>query len=72
MELEEKEEKSKTPSKQVPIEAKVTPPLFPSTLSKSKREKEDNGIMEMFRKVEVNIPLIDAIKQVPRYAEFLK
>ncbi|XP_023728286.1 uncharacterized protein LOC111875993 [Lactuca sativa] len=72
MELKKIEEKSKTPSKQVPIEAKVTPPPFPSRLSKSKREKEDNEIMEMFRKVEVNIPLIDAIKQVPRYAKFLK
>ncbi|XP_023743433.3 uncharacterized protein LOC111891605 [Lactuca sativa] len=72
MELEKKEDKSKTPSKQVPIEAKFTPPLFPSRLSKSKREREDNEIMEMFRKVEVNIPLIDAIKQVPRYAKFLK
>ena len=26
----------------------------------------------MFRKVEINIPLLDAIKQVPRYAKFLK
>src|SRR6187200_2502775 len=26
----------------------------------------------MFRKVEVNIPLLDAFKQVPRYAKFLK
>ncbi|KAL7612047.1 hypothetical protein Lser_V15G09316 [Lactuca serriola] len=71
MDLEKEEEKSKTPSKQVPIEAKVTPP-FPTRLSKSKHEREDNEIMEMFRKVEVNIPLIDAIKQVLRYAKFLK
>ncbi|XP_076947180.1 uncharacterized protein LOC143619035 [Bidens hawaiensis] len=28
--------------------------------------------METFRKVEVNIPLLDAIKQVPRYAKFLE
>ena len=28
--------------------------------------------METFRKVEVNIPLLDAIKQIPRYAKFLK
>ncbi|XP_076943750.1 uncharacterized protein LOC143614111 [Bidens hawaiensis] len=28
--------------------------------------------METFRKVEVNIPLLDAIKQVPRHAKFLK
>ncbi|XP_071901075.1 uncharacterized protein [Coffea arabica] len=26
----------------------------------------------MFRKVEINIPLLDVIKQVPRYAKFLK
>ncbi|KAJ9159387.1 hypothetical protein P3X46_024895 [Hevea brasiliensis] len=29
-------------------------------------------ILETFRKVEVNIPLLDVIKQVPRYAKFLK
>ncbi|CAN6723519.1 unnamed protein product [Malus baccata var. baccata] len=28
--------------------------------------------LETFRKVQVNIPLLDAIKQVPRYAKFLK
>ncbi|XP_023739497.1 uncharacterized protein LOC111887555 [Lactuca sativa] len=72
MELEKEEEKSQAPSKQVPIEAKVTPPPFPIRLSKSKHEREDNEIMEMFRKVEVNVPLIDAIKQVPRYDKFLK
>ncbi|XP_023729289.1 uncharacterized protein LOC111876964 [Lactuca sativa] len=71
MEIEKEEEKSKTPSKQVSIEAKFIPFPFPTRLSKSKREKE-NEIMEMFRKVEVNIPLIDAIKGVPRYAKFLK
>ena len=29
-------------------------------------------MFDMFRKVHVNIPLLDAIKQVPRYAKFLK
>jgi len=32
----------------------------------------DKEILETFRKVEVNIPLLDAIKQIPRYAKFLK
>nr|KYP44869.1 hypothetical protein KK1_033610 [Cajanus cajan] len=32
----------------------------------------DNEILETFRKVEVNIPLLDAIKKIPRYAKFLK
>ncbi|XP_021759096.1 uncharacterized protein LOC110723990 [Chenopodium quinoa] len=41
-------------------------------LAKSKKEDADKEILETFRKVEVNIPLMDAIKQVPRYAKFLK
>ena len=28
--------------------------------------------LETFRKVQVNIPLLDAIRQVPKYAKFLK
>ncbi|KAM1298140.1 hypothetical protein EV1_024616 [Malus domestica] len=38
----------------------------------SKKDKAEKDILETFRKVEVNIPLLDAIKQVPRYAKFLK
>ncbi|XP_031265604.1 uncharacterized protein LOC116124027 [Pistacia vera] len=45
---------------------------FPSRFAKSKKEEKDKEILEMFRKVEVNIPLLDAIKQVSRYAKFLK
>ncbi|KAJ9553458.1 hypothetical protein OSB04_017503 [Centaurea solstitialis] len=45
---------------------------FPERFEQSKKEKEDKEIMDIFRKVEVNIPLLDAIKQVPRYAKFLK
>jgi len=35
-------------------------------------EQVDTEILETFRKVEVNIPLLDAIKQIPRYEKFLK
>ncbi|CAN6566362.1 unnamed protein product [Malus baccata var. baccata] len=38
----------------------------------TKKEEAKKDIPETFRKVQVNIPLIDAIKQVPRYAKFLK
>ncbi|CAN6543727.1 unnamed protein product [Malus baccata var. baccata] len=38
----------------------------------SKKEENEKDILETFRKVQVNIPLIDAIKQVPKYAKFLK
>ncbi|KAF5804656.1 putative retrotransposon gag domain, aspartic peptidase domain superfamily [Helianthus annuus] len=50
----------------------TTPPPFPSRLRSTQKQREEQEIMETFRKVEVNIPLLDAIKQVPRYAKFLK
>ncbi|XP_019155105.1 PREDICTED: uncharacterized protein LOC109151969 [Ipomoea nil] len=50
----------------------VIPPPFPSRLAKSKKVEEEKEILETFRKIEVNIPLLDAIKQIPRYAKFLK
>ncbi|KAJ9542483.1 hypothetical protein OSB04_028989 [Centaurea solstitialis] len=50
----------------------VIRPPFPKRFEQSKKEKEDKEIMDIFRKVEVNIPLLDAIKQVPRYDKFLK
>ena len=50
----------------------ITPPPFPNRLAKSKKEEQEKDILDTFRKVEVNIPLLDAIKKVPRYAKFLK
>ncbi|XP_039067585.1 uncharacterized protein LOC120213542 [Hibiscus syriacus] len=40
--------------------------------AKSKKEAEEKEILKTFHKIEVNIPLLDAIKQVPRYAKVLK
>ncbi|KAM2270593.1 hypothetical protein ACFXTI_038027 [Malus domestica] len=45
---------------------------FPGRFRQSKKEEAEKDILETFRKVQVNIPLLDAIKQVPRYAKFLK
>ncbi|XP_062114136.1 uncharacterized protein LOC133825170 [Humulus lupulus] len=45
---------------------------FPSRLKKFKKEEANKEFFETFRKVELNIPLLDAIKQVPCYAKFLK
>ncbi|CAN6684420.1 unnamed protein product [Malus baccata var. baccata] len=45
---------------------------FPSRFMQRKKEEAEKDILETFRKVQVNIPLLDAIKQVPRYAKFLK
>ncbi|KAL0423830.1 UNVERIFIED_CONTAM: hypothetical protein Sradi_0917800 [Sesamum radiatum] len=50
----------------------VPKPPFPERFAKSRKKEEEREILETLRKVEVNIPLLDAIKQVPRYAKFLK
>ncbi|VFQ85592.1 unnamed protein product, partial [Cuscuta campestris] len=49
-------------------------PPFPSKYqNRRKNSKEpDDEIVEMFKKVQVNIPLLNAIKNVPKYAKFLK
>ena len=46
--------------------------LFPQRLAKGKKGKSTGEILEIFKQVSVNIPLLDAIKQVPSYAKFLK
>ncbi|GAU44244.1 hypothetical protein TSUD_139370 [Trifolium subterraneum] len=52
----------------------VPPIPFPQRVQKNKKKtvEEDKEILETFRKVAVNIPLLDAIKQIPKYAKFLK
>ncbi|CAN6552317.1 unnamed protein product [Malus baccata var. baccata] len=55
------------PSSSIPLNVP-----FPSRLRQSKKEENEKDILETFWKVQVNIPLLDAIKQVPRYAKFLK
>ncbi|CAN6547254.1 unnamed protein product [Malus baccata var. baccata] len=45
---------------------------FPSRFRQSKKEEYEKDILKTFRKVQVNIPLLEAIKQVPKYAKFLK
>ncbi|CAN6586186.1 unnamed protein product [Malus baccata var. baccata] len=58
----------------IPINSNVIPPdvPFPSRFLQAKNEEEEKDVLEMFRKVHVNIPLLDAIKQIPKYAKFLK
>ncbi|RXI03356.1 hypothetical protein DVH24_004008 [Malus domestica] len=45
---------------------------FPSRFLQAKNEEEEKDVLETFRKVHVNIPLLHAIKQIPKYAKFFK
>ncbi|XP_058208211.1 uncharacterized protein LOC131321225 [Rhododendron vialii] len=48
------------------------PAPYPSRLKKPISPSKDADILDVFKKVNVNIPLMDAIKQIPSYAKFLK
>ncbi|XP_040942298.1 uncharacterized protein [Gossypium hirsutum] len=67
---QEKPEKDEQVRPKPPL-PKIQPP-FPERFNQCRRGKEDKEILETFRNVEINIPLLDAIKQIPRYAKFLK
>jgi hypothetical protein len=45
-----------------------TIPSFPMSSSRFKKEYKEKEILEVFKKVELNIPLIDVIKQIRKYA----
>ena len=52
---------------------KPLPPFPSGPRGKTPEVDEVNQqILETFMKIEINIPLLDAIKQVPRYAKFFK
>ncbi|CAN6700840.1 unnamed protein product [Malus baccata var. baccata] len=64
--------KGKNVSNSVPTNVFPSNVPFPSRFMKTKKEEAEKDILETLRKVQVNILLLDAIKQVPRYAMFLK
>ncbi|KAL3597114.1 hypothetical protein D5086_008751 [Populus alba] len=45
---------------------------FPHAMIKQRKVSHNSEIFEIFKQVRINIPLLDAIKQVPSYAKFLK
>ncbi|CAN6716177.1 unnamed protein product [Malus baccata var. baccata] len=61
-----------TPLPQAPKALKPSNSANKERFMQSKKEEAEKDILETFRKVQVNIPLLDAMKQVPRYAKFLK
>ncbi|CAM8986969.1 unnamed protein product [Rhodiola kirilowii] len=54
-------------------DSRISAPLpFSIPARTPKRYVMDKDVWELFSQVEINIPLLEAIKQIPRYAKFLK
>ena len=45
---------------------------FPQRLQKVRREEQFSKFLDIFKKIEINIPFAEAINQMPNYAKFLK
>ena len=50
----------------------VPPAPYPHRLRAPKKVNSHSEIYELFKQVKLNIPLLDANKQIPSYAKFLK
>ena len=55
-------------------EVRVYHPLipFPQRLKQTKLDDQFAKFLNMFRKLEINIPFVEALAQIPHYAKFMK
>ncbi|RDX80653.1 hypothetical protein CR513_38770, partial [Mucuna pruriens] len=53
-------------------QARAIPLLFPTQIVPTRKSETDEELLKMFQRIEINIPLLDAIKQIPKYMKFLK
>ena len=75
-EIAEPERKNNEKGKEPIDQALIPKPPFPKDLEFSlpleKKNLKMNEMLELFKQVQINLHLLDAIKQVPAYAKFLK
>ncbi|XP_070035120.1 uncharacterized protein [Nicotiana tomentosiformis] len=51
---------------------KRPPAPFPQRLAKYQKDEQYKKFMEMLKQIQVNIPLIDALREMPGYAKMMK
>ncbi|XP_027364550.1 uncharacterized protein LOC113871650 [Abrus precatorius] len=56
-----------------PVVKEFIPPLpYPARLKKDKDDEQFGKFLSLFRQLHINLPFIDALAQMPKYAKFLK
>jgi N-dimethylarginine dimethylaminohydrolase len=64
---------TKTATTSSPYMIRERPPTpFPQRLRKAKEEKQFDKFIEIMRQLHINIPLVEAIQQMPNYSKFMK
>ncbi|XP_057515550.1 uncharacterized protein LOC130797049 [Amaranthus tricolor] len=70
---EEKKDESVNSDKPTIAGRTYTPPVpFPSRLAQAKLEHKYGKFLQILSKLQINIPFLEAIKEMPSYAKFLK
>ena len=54
------------------VKAYNPPVPFPQRLSKAKLEEQFSRFLNMLKKIEINIPFLEALTQTPQYVKFMK
>ena len=72
LKLVEQLEKSCELKQKEKVQAYTPAVPFPQRLQKARREEQFSKFLEIFKKIEINIPFVEAIDQMPNYAKFLK
>ncbi|GJT09708.1 uncharacterized protein Tco_0856750 [Tanacetum coccineum] len=54
------------------IKPQISPIPFPRRLKKEKEEAQQRKFLENLKQLQLNIPFIEALTQMPKYAKFLK
>ena len=70
--MAEREDEVPTLDNLLPRKGTVIAAPFSQRLAQENKGKVFNEIGEIMRKVTINIPLLDAINQIPSYAKYLK
>ncbi|XP_070010278.1 uncharacterized protein [Nicotiana sylvestris] len=66
--------KAKNPNREKPASSaqRVIPGPFPQRLVKQKKDDQYRKLMEMLHQIQLNIPLMDALREMPGYAKMMK
>ena len=71
MQTEQQQEKRRLKKKEE-MKAYMPTVPFPQRLQKEKLEERFSRFLDMFKKIELNIPFAEALAHMPNYAKFLK
>ncbi|XP_076941005.1 uncharacterized protein LOC143610368 [Bidens hawaiensis] len=55
-----------------PVRTYIPPIPYPAHLKKERLEAQYGKFLELFKQLHINIPFVEALSQMPKYAKFLK